>query len=174
VPVLDDDDQRRPPADRGEEVGDRAVQAVALRVGIGRDRRRQLADPVRGQEPRELPAAGAEVGPRRGSIGRPHELVERLHERPVRPLHDRVTGAVEHEHAAGSGLTRELADKAALAGSSLAADEREPDTLSLGPRDQRPQCRQLARAPGERKRRRQAKRTWELGHVSSVSASSQV
>ena len=62
MPILDDDDQRRSPTNAGEEVGDRAVQTVALGVGIGRDWKRQLTDPLRQiwQQPRELPALSAE------------------------------------------------------------------------------------------------------------------
>ena len=158
----------RAAADGGEQVGDRAVQAVALGVGVGRDRRRQLADAVRqvGQQPRELARRRGRDRPAASSASVvAHELVERLDERPVRALDDRVAGAVEDERAALGRLVGELAHEAALARAGLAADEREPQ------RRRRPSrgisarsSRELARAAGERERRGEAERTGEPGH----------
>ena len=117
---------------RGQEVGDRAVETVALGVGIGGDRRRQLTDPLRQirQQARQLAALRAERGAQRRLVGASHELIERLDERPVRAPHHRVTRAVEHQRAGAGGLVRELADQPALARAGFAADQREPRSLS--------------------------------------------
>ena len=152
--------------DRGEEVGDRAVQPVALGVRVGLDRDGETADALGqlGQQPRELAAALAQLRAQDRRVGRPHELVQSLHERAVRALDDRVAGPVEHERPRGVGVLDELADQAALAGTRLATHEREAQPLAARRRDQLAQRRELARAAGERERRRQAERTWESGH----------
>jgi hypothetical protein len=166
VDVLQHEDQRGAATDRGEEIRERAVQSVALRVRIGRDRWRQLSDHPRKirQQPDELAAGGAEIGPERLRVARPHERVERLHERPVRSLDDRVAGAVEHQRSARRRLVGELPHEPALAGAGLSADEGEAQAVTVRRRDQRPQGRQLARASGEGKRRGEAEWSGKREH----------
>ena len=166
VGVLDDHDERGAPAHRGEQVGDRAVQPVALGVRVRRRRHRQPADAL-GQvreQARQLAAAFAEIGAKLGRIGNARELVERLDERAIRTLDHRVAGSVEDEGSRGVGLLGELADEAALARPGLAADEREAQPVAVGRRDEAPEGRQLPRASRERERGGQAERTWELVH----------
>ena len=166
VGVLHDEHDGRAAADGGQQIGQRAVQAVALRVGVGRHGRRQLPDPEGqvGHEPRKLPAAGTEIGPQRLGVRGAHELVERLDERPVRTPDDRVAGAVEDERAALCGLVRELPHEAALPGARLARHEHEARRVAVLAWQQRAQHRELARAAGEREGRREAERTGEPGH----------
>ena len=163
VAVLEHEQDRAPP-DAAEQVRHRGVQAVALRVGIGLDRRRQLPDTGRqvGQQPGELPAGGAERVPQLGRLEHAREVVERLDERPVGRAHHRVAGAVEHERAAPGRLEGELAHEAALARAGLAAEEGDPPALVLPRRHERPERGQLGRAPDERERRRGAQRPREV------------
>jgi hypothetical protein len=79
-------------------------------------------------------------------------------------VHDRVAGAVEHEGTALGRLGRELAHEPALAGARLAADQRDASALAVRPWNQRPEHRQLTRAPDERERRPQAQRARERRH----------
>ena len=59
-----------------------------------------------GQQPRQLAAARAQRLAQLVGVGRPRQLVQRLHERPVGRADDRVAGAVEHERAVVRGLRR--------------------------------------------------------------------
>ena len=160
VPVLEDEQDGRMPAGRDQELDDRRVQPVALRVLVGRDGVGEVADTggeVR-QQPLELAAARPEVGAEAGRIDRASQPVERLGERPVRRRHDGVAGPVEDERAAGRGLVGELAHQPALPRAGLAGDERDPPALAGRPRHERAQRRKLARAAHERERGRQPKR----------------
>ena len=64
VTVFKHHHQRGPPADGREQLADCGMEAVALGVGIGRERRRQLPDqlPEIGQQPRQLTALAPERG----------------------------------------------------------------------------------------------------------------
>ena len=168
VPVLEHE-QHRPAADAGEQVGHRRVQAVALRVRIGLDRRRQLAHAERqvGQQPRQLAARGAERRAQLDRIDDARQVVERLDERPVGRPHDRVAGAVEDERAAAGRLARELAHQAALARAGLAAQQDDPPALALRHGHERPERLQLGRAADEWKRRRETERAGKIVHAAA-------
>ena len=131
----------------GEQVGDRAVQPVALGVGIRRRRRRQLADALGqvGQQARELAAALAEVGAQLGGIGRrarAGRAPRRTGGTGAGPPRRRRRRARRRRR--GVRLLGELADQAALARAGLAADEREPQPVAVGRRDAGPAA---SRAP---------------------------
>jgi hypothetical protein len=160
VPVLEHEEHRPPPAHGREQVGHRRVEAVALGVGVRLDglrAHRQLR-----QQPRQLSAGRAERGLQLLRVDLAGEVVERLHERPVRRVHDRVARAVEHERAAGRRLAGELAHEPALARARLAADDHHPAALPLRPGHQAAERGQLARAPDERERRRVGQGSGEL------------
>ena len=106
-----------------------------------------------GTQPGQLAARAAEVRTEHVGVGAANELVERLGEGTVGGLHHGVAGAVEHEHAFGGDLVRQLAHEAALARSGLAAQQREPATLARLAWNERPQRRELRRAPDERRGR---------------------
>ena len=161
VAVLQHQQQRPAAAGCDQQVGHLAVEPVALGVLVGHHRLRQPPDHGRqvGQEPRQLAAASAEVVAQAAGIGRPHQLVERLHHRPVGRAHVGVAGAVEHDRARCRGLGRELAHQPALARAWLAADQRDPAALVVGARHQRAQRRQLAWAAHERERGPQPQRS---------------
>ncbi len=137
---------------------------MALRLRIGRHRRRQLADVERkvGQDPHELSSGRPEVAAQRGRIARAHEPFERLGERAVRGANDRVAGSVENEDAHPRRLVGELPDEAALARSRLAAEEDDAPALAPRPRQKRTQERELAGTAREREARHEPERTWEL------------
>ena len=133
---------------------------MALGIGVGLDRLRQLADlgGQVGQQPGQLAAAGAERGAQLRRLGYAHQAFERLDERPVGRAHHRVAGAVEHERPFDRDLAGELARQAALAGARLAREQHHAAPLAFGSRHQRPELLQLGRAPDERGRRGRAKR----------------
>ena len=157
------------PAHPGEQVGDRRMQSVALGVGVGLDRQRQLAHPLGqiGEQPRELAARGAQRGPQLGGVDLARQVIERLDERPVGRGHHRVAAAVEDERTAAGRLARELAHQAALARAGLAAQQHDPAALALRHRHERPKGLDLGRAADERKRRREAQRPGKLMHVAA-------
>jgi hypothetical protein len=151
MPVLDHQQHRPLAADVREQVGNRRMEAMALRIGIGLDRRRQLADQggqIR-QQPGQLAAAGAKRGAQLRDLDDPQQVVERFDERPVRRPHHRVAGAVEDERAVGRGPAGELAYQTALPGARLAREQRYPATLAFDSRHQGPQLLQLCGAPDE-------------------------
>jgi hypothetical protein len=152
VPVLEHEQQRLAAGGACKEVGHGRVQAMALGVGIGGDRRRQPAD-ARGQvckQPRQLAAGAAEVRTEQLRIGGANELIERFGEGAVGRVHHGVAGAVEHVHSFAGNLLRQLAHEAALARSGLPAQQREPAALPLLARNERPQRRELRSAADER------------------------
>ena len=168
VAVLDHDDERSAPAGGRQEVAHSAMQTVARGIRIRRNRKLPLAETlghVRHEEG-QLVGMGAEIGRQRSLVDAAHELVDCLDEGPVGTSHHRVAGAVQHERAPGGRALRELVDEPALAGPGLAADEREPESLAVRARNERPQRRQLAGAARERKGRRQAKWSRQLAHAS--------
>ena len=130
----------------------RSVSGSAL-TGCG-----SSPDPLRqvGEQPRQLAARGAQRGPQLGGLDLTRQVIERLDERPVRRVHDRVAAAVEHERAGAGRLACELAHQAALARAGLAAQQDDPPALALRHRHERAQRLQLGRAADERKRRREA------------------
>jgi hypothetical protein len=160
VPVLEDEQHRRVPAGRDQELDDRCVQPVALRVLVGCDGIGKVADAggeIR-QQPLQLAAAGPEVVAEAGRIDAANQPVERLGERPVRRRDDGVAGPVQDERAARGRLLGELTHEPALPGAGLTGDERDPPALAGRPRHERPQRRELARTAHERERGRQTKR----------------
>ena len=163
VRVLEHQQHRPFAADVGEQVGDRGVKAVALGVGIGLDRLRQLARHRRqvGQQPGQLGGTGTERGPQLLRLGDADEAIERLDEGPVGRPHDRVAGAIEDQRPLGGGPGGELAGEAALPGSGLTGQQCDTPTLPLRPRHQGPQPLQLRRAPDERRGRNRAERVRE-------------
>ena len=161
-----EDEQDGPGAEPHEQLGHRRVQAVALGVGVGLDRCRQVADAGRqvGEQPRELAARRAQRDAQLGGVDDARGVLERLDERPVRRGHDCVAGAVEDQHARRGRLARELAHQAALARAGLAAEQDDTAALALGHRHERPQRLELRRASDEGERRGEAQGTWELVH----------
>jgi hypothetical protein len=174
VAVLEDE-QHRPAADAGQQVGHRGVQPVALGVGIGLDRRRQIRHAERQvrQQPRQLTAGDAERRPQLDRIDDARQVVERLDERPVRRAHDGVAGAVEDERAGGRRVVGELPHEAALARAGLAGQQNDPAALAVGHRHQRAQRLQLRRAADEGERRREAERAGEVVHTEAKRDDSQ-
>ena len=175
VPVLDHE-QHRPAADAREQIGHGRVQPVALGVGIGLHRVRQIAHPGRqiGEQTRQLAARGAQRGAQLDGLQDAGEVIEGLHERAVRRVDDRIAAAVEDERATAGRLAGELAHEAALARAGLAAEQHDAAPLALRHRQQRPQRVQLGRAADERERRRQAKRAGKLVHIAADRDHSQV
>ncbi len=163
VAVLEHQEQRLAAAGGGQQLGHRGVQPVTLGVRIGLRRSGQARDPVGQvrQQPGELVAGAAEVGPEGVRVARADEPVERVDERPVRRVDGRVAGPVQDEDALGGRLAGELSHQAALARSRLAAEQRRPATVALEPRQQRTQGAELARPSGEREGRGEAERSWE-------------
>ena len=149
-----------------EQVGDGGVQAVALGVGIGLDRRRQLADPRRevGEQPRELAAAGAERGAQLGRLD--------ARARAARaPRRTGRTACARPRRRRRRGRARRRSPPRprtrARAGSCPSRARRRPARRG-GPRPgavgiERAQRLQLARAPDERERRGEAKRAGKVG-----------
>ncbi len=140
-----------------EQVGDGDVQPVARRVRV---RGHRLGQPVDdrsevGNEADELAADPADVRPQLVGRRRPDELFQRLDHRLVRRTDDAVAVAVEHQGAVGPCLVGQLADEPALAPAWLAAQQGDAPPLSVGPRQQRAERRELARPPDERERRLQ-------------------
>ena len=85
-------------ADADEEVGHRAVEPMAPRVGVGvrDDRGRQLqARREVGEQAGQLAGAGTQMLPQDVRLDRPHEVLERGRERAVRKADDPVAVAVE-------------------------------------------------------------------------------
>ena len=168
VAILDHDDERSAPAGGRQEVAHSAMQTVARGIRVRGNRKLPLAETLGhvGHEEGQLVGMGAEVGRQRPLVDVAHELGDGLDEGPVGTSHHRVAGAVQHERASGGRALRELVDEPALAGPGLAADEREPESLTVRARNERPQRRQLAGAARERKRRSQAKWSRQLAHAS--------
>ncbi len=167
VPVLEHEQQRLPATRGGQDVGHCRVQTVALGVRVGGDGRREPGN-ERGQvgnEPGQLAARAAEVRTERVGVGAASELAERLGEGSVGSLHHGVAGAVEHAHAFRGEHLRQLPHEATLAGTGLAAQQREPTTLTRLARHQRSQRRELRRAPDERRGRRESQRAGQRLHV---------
>ncbi len=166
VPVLEHEQHRPAPADAGEQVGNRRVEAEALGVGIGLDRRGQLADPGRqiGQQPGQLAAAGAERGAQLGGIGDPRRGWSSASTNgPVGRPHDGVAGAVEDQRAirappraANSRTSRLLPSP----GSPPSSTTRRPSPSARGIR--RARALELGRAPDERKGRGEPERAREV------------
>ena len=128
---------------------------MALGVRVGLDRLGQVTDPGAqvGDDPGELAASGCQGSAQPVGLGLAGEMVQCLHERPVRSSHHRVAGPVEDERALSTRLLGELSHQAALAGARLAADQQDPAALAVRVRHQRPQCLQLGYAADEWKRR---------------------
>ena len=155
VAVLEHDDERPAAAERREQLADGAVQPVALGVLVrahGGAERACVGREIR-QDPRQLPAAGAEVGAQ--ALGRQlaHGPVERLDERPERGRDDGVARTVEHGRARIVRAPRELAHEPALARPRLAADQDQPALLRGRPREQ-PVERLELRLPADERQRR--------------------
>jgi len=111
--------------DLEEKLSHRRVEAVTLGVRIGADRSGEGTEPGRQvrEEPRELAAAGPERAPDAIGLERAHQELDRLDDRLVGRVDDRVGRAVENEHASGSGFVCQLSDQARLAAPGLAAQE---------------------------------------------------
>ena len=172
VAVLEHQQQRSPAAGRHQQVADGRVQAMPLGVLVGHDRLRQVADvaaQVR-QQPGQLAPARPQVGAQLGRIAGPHQLVERLHERPVGGADHGVAGAVQHQRAVLRRLVGDLADEPALARPGLAADQGDAAALALRARQQRPQRGHLAGTVHEREGRLQAQRPGQRGVGDDVHA----
>jgi FAD/FMN-containing dehydrogenase len=165
VPVLQRE-QHGSTTDPREQLRHRRVQPVALRIRIGLHRRRQRAHAGRqvGQQARQLAAGGAQRASQLLRFQHPHEVLERLDERAVGRVHDRVARAVEHERAAPGGLRGELAHEAALARAGLAADERHAPALVVGGGQERPQRLELGGAADEGEAGREAEWAGEGVH----------
>ena len=131
-------------------------------------RGRALGGEARNQ-PAELGDTGAEFGGQLLDVHVVGQMLERLGERPVRSLDDRVARAVQDERAVAGGASRELAHQPALSRPGLAADQDDPEALAGGARKQRAQLLELGRAADERKRRREAKRGGQVVHGEPVS-----
>ena len=146
------------------------MQAVAFRVRVGLDRRRQRPDPGRevGKEPRELTASTANRRPELGGIDAASELIERLRERTIRRMHHRVAGAVQDECAAAVGLGREFPGQTALAGAGLPTEQYHAPALSVRGRHQRAKPFELRRAPHEGKRRGKPERSRKVVHAAPI------
>ena len=164
VPVLEHEQQRTPPRRRGEEVADDRMKPVTLGVGVGRNGVGQPFD-TKGQlreQAGELAARRPEVVPERVDVAPAHELLECLHERPVRRPHHRVARAVENDDPVRGCLPGELADETALARARLAADQRDPAALGRQVRHERPEGRELTSPADEGIRGAEPQRAWEL------------
>ncbi len=161
MPVLEYEQYGSCAADVRKQLGNRRVEAMALGIGIGLDRLRQLADlgGQIGQQPGQLAATGAERGAQFCRLGYPHQAFERLDERPVWRPHHRVAGAVENKRPFHCDLAGELARQAALPGARLAREQRDAAPLPFRSRHQGSELLQLACAPDERGSRDRAQRT---------------
>ena len=168
VPVLEHQQHRPLAAGPGQQVGDRRVEAMALRIGVGLDRLRQLADQGGqvGQQSGQLAATGADRGSQLIDLGYPHQPIEHLDEGPVGRLHHGVAAAVEDQRPVDCGLAGELTCQAALAGTRLAGEQRHPAALARGLWDQAPKLLQLGRAADERGGRSRAERAREVRGLS--------
>ncbi len=155
VAVLDHEHHRTAPADPLEQIGHDRVEAVALGVGVGPHRRREVAEPLgeARQQPDQLAPRGTQRVSQLVLVEHARQALERLRERPVGSMDHRVAGSVQHQRARLGGLGGELADEAALARPRLSAEQHDPATLPLGRRQQQPQLPQLFGPPHERKRR---------------------
>ena len=98
------------------------------------------------------------VDDRRSDVPAADELGQRRREGRVRRADDGVAVPVQHRRTAGGEPGRELPGEPALARARLTRDQRRTASFADGTRQQRAQLRQLARAPGERVRRRKAER----------------
>ena len=141
VAVLEHEQCRAPPRDAGQQVDDRGVQAVTLRVGVGVPSRRGLAEV--GEQASQFTRSGRERRAQLVRVERADQLVERLDERPVRGANHGVGGAVEDQHARVGGLGGELAREPALAGPRLTAEQDDSPLLAVRSREQRPQTLEL-------------------------------
>jgi hypothetical protein len=168
VTVLEYQQHRPAATDVGKQVGYRRVEAVALGVGIGLDRRRKLADQSgqSGQQPRQLAAARAERGSQLLGLNHPCQAIERLDEGPERRPHHGVAGAIENKHPFRCRLAGELARQATLPDTRLARQKGHPAALAVGSRHQGLELLQLALAADKRGSRGRAKRVRKLPDLS--------
>ena len=169
VPVLEHEQDRPSAADVGEQVGDRRVEAVALGVGVGLDRLRQLADQGRqiGQQPGQLAAAGAERGPQ---LARPRSPApgDRAPRRRARrasapPRRRRRRGRAPLRPRPGR-RTRAPGGSCPAPGSPASSATRRPSPSARGIR--RPELLQLGRAADERRGRGRAERARKVRDLS--------
>ena len=160
VHVLEHEEQRCFRADADEQLGHGGVEAVALRIGVGRRGRGQLADARHElrHEPRQLSAARTEVLPQHLGLGVPYEVLEGGRERAVGRADDRVAVAVQHRRPLVGELTRQLPHETALPRARVAGDERRAAAFARAAGKEGPQRRKLLRPPGEGERGREPER----------------
>ena len=89
MPVLDHEHERHLPADCGQQVRNRAVEPVALGVGITGRWRRQAPHELRQirQQACQLAALRAESRTHRPGVRSANQLIQSLDERPIRAPH---------------------------------------------------------------------------------------
>ena len=165
VDVFEHEQDRRAPSGGGEHVGDRRVQAVALRVGIHSLALGGVAGLER-ERRQQAPELGAVAAERLGELVRPElpdELLQHLGKGLVRGADHPVAVAVKHERPVAGDVVGELAHEPALARPRFAADERGAATLTRGAGEDCPERRQLVGPAGEGIGRREAEHSRERG-----------
>ena len=155
VEVVQDQDDRLLARGLAKQSPHRAPKQVALGVGVGLARRRNVGEalPERRHEAGELAAVALDVGAKDPLGGVLDVVGERLDPGPVGDAKLLLRASVEHDRATGARLEGGVGGEAGLSYPGLAREEREAPLSLACLREERSKALALGRAPDEADRR---------------------